>query len=135
MDANAIREEMKTICKSQKWREIAKFVDEGFRGVFVILRILDERDEKITAGDLARETNVSTARVASALNALEKKNYVKREVDDSDARKVVVRLTKDGKKAVEERKARIEEIVSPLFGKLTDEETINFFDALKKLLS
>lgn len=126
---------MDSLRKSKKWRDLVGLIDDGYKGVFVILRILDESDGEVLAGDVAREMNVSTARVARALNYLEEKSYVARGGSASDARKVVISLTDEGKDALEKRKRSISEIVSPLFANLTDEETAELFRLLNKVLN
>lgn len=126
---------IKNICDEKKTKKVLNLIQEGGRGTFVILRILDEAKEKITAGELAEKTDVSTARVARALNGLEKKNYVKRIREKQDKRKVVIVLTDDGKKALEERKLKIKTTLEPLFNNLTEKETEEFLYLLKKILN
>ena len=98
------------------------------------LRILKESEKAVVPGELARRMNVSTARIARALNTLEKKNYIRRESEKNDARKVIVLLTHDGEKALEERKAIVGAMIESLLKNLTEEETRTGFRLLKKIL-
>lgn len=134
MKFSELQNEMQELCQRKQWRTLIELLDEGYRGIFVILRILQESKTDVFAGDLSKRMNVSTARVASALNVLESKKYVKRESEKSDARKIVVRLTPQGANALEERKRLIEEKTAPLFNNLTDDEFVTMFALLKKFL-
>lgn len=134
MDSSVIQDEMKSLCRSKNWRNFIGMIDDGYKGMFVILRILQESETSVVAGDLAKRMNVSTARIARALNTLESKNYIRREGDKADARKVVIRLTESGEQALEERKRVVAETLEPMLSNLTDEEISTLFSLLKKLL-
>lgn len=70
--------------------------------------------------------NVSTALIARALNTLENKKYKKRESDKTDARKVVIRLTELGGRALEKRKKVVADMLEPMLNNLSDEEKTLF---------
>ncbi len=134
MNFREIQKEMKTLCKTDNWQRLMHLLDEGYKGMFVIMRILSESDGNVSAGDLAREMNVSTARIARALNTLEGKGFIKRESETGDARKVIIKLTAQGESALEERKKKVEKMIEPMLEKLTGEEVVKLFSLLKKLL-
>lgn len=134
MDYRAIENEMKVLCQSKKWKDLTALIDDGYKGIFVILRILQASETSVVAGELSRLMNVSTARIARALNTLESKNYIRRERDETDARKVVIRLTETGEQALEERKTEVKAIFDPMFANLTEQETSTLFYILKKML-
>jgi DNA-binding MarR family transcriptional regulator len=52
--------------------------------------------DMVTAGQIAREVNLSQATVTTILDRLEKKAYVTRERSQEDKRKVLIRLTEAG---------------------------------------
>lgn len=134
MKFTAIQEEMKNLCQSKNWRSLVTLIDEGYKGLFVILGILSDEAAPLSAGALAVKTGVSTARIASALNTLESKGFVRREKVEGDGRKVQISLTEDGKTALENRKRKVEEMIEPMLGNLSDEEASYLFFILKKLL-
>lgn len=129
-----IQEEMKTLCQSKNWRNLVDLIDEGYKGLFVILRILSDEAAPLSSGALAVKTGVSTARIASALNTLESKGFVRREKVEGDGRKVQISLTKDGEIALENRKRKVEEMIEPMLSNLSDEEASCLFFILRKLL-
>lgn len=134
MELNDAKNYMKRLCQTKRWRELVNMIEEGYKGTFVILRIVDESDTPVVAGDLAKYMNVSTARIANALKTLEAKGYIVRTPHESDARKVEVRLTEEGKIALEKREARVMETVAAMTANLTEEENSTFFELLKKML-
>lgn len=60
-----------------------------------------------TAGDLAREMKVSTARIAALLNKMEKKGLIISTPSSEDARKVNVEITSLGSESAEKMKAHM----------------------------
>lgn len=134
MDFEGIKDNMEALCKTKNWRNLVDLIEEGYKGMFVILKIVRE-NVKVVAGDLAKKMNVSTARVAYALNTLEKKNYILRTSEASDGRKVVISLTEQGELALKEREELISKMVAPMLHNLSDDETVTLFTLLKKLLS
>ncbi|MBO0409623.1 MarR family transcriptional regulator [Enterococcus hulanensis] len=54
---------------------------------FITIQILEETGA-ITAGELAKRTDLSTGSVTALIDRLEKANFVKRELDTKDRRKV-----------------------------------------------
>lgn len=73
---------------------------EFVRGESATLGYLSQTDAETTPGDLAREFGVSTARIASLLNGLERKGYVIREHSGEDRRKVIVIITDAGREVL-----------------------------------
>lgn len=134
MEFNSIRQKMKGLTGTKNWRNLVGLIDDGYKGVFVILAILEETDG-LASGEIAKKMNVSTARVARALNTLEKKGFIKRERSARDGRKVLIFLTENGRVAVLERINKIDKMVNPMLDNLTDDETATLFSLLYKLLN
>lgn len=130
-----IRSEMKKICHGKEWRKVIEFLENGYKGIFVILRILHESKTEVVSAALAKQLDVSTARIATALNTLERKGYIERTPSQNDGRKVVITLTPRGSEALEEREKEANALVNPLFARLTEDEKNTFFTLLKKLLA
>ncbi len=134
MDKSEIKQRLTYLCRLGRWKKLARLLEDGYRGMFVILRIVRDSPSEIVAGDLAKLMGVSTARIARALNTLEEKDYIERIPEKSDARKVVIRLTEEGAVALSAREKEIDAEVLPMTENLSDEELRTFFDLLLKLL-
>lgn len=130
----SIRTEMKKVCRGKDWRKAIDLLESGYKGIYVILRILSDSDAEIVSADLAKLLNVSTARIATALNTLERKGYLERTPSSRDGRKVVIMITPLGTEALAAREEEVNGFVGLLFAKLTEEEQETFFALLKKLL-
>ncbi len=134
MNSLNLKEKMQQLCKLKDWRNLVDMIDDGYKGMYVILRIIRDSDCPVGTCDVAKQMNVSTARVATALNTLQNKGFVVRSCSEKDARKVDLRLTAEGEQALSQRENTIFQTVAPMFEKLTDKEKTDFFEILHKLL-
>ncbi|MDR0886892.1 MAG: winged helix DNA-binding protein [Clostridiales Family XIII bacterium] len=66
------------------------------KGEIFILNCLRQRGETALPSELSEKLGSSTARVATALGALEKKGLITREMDKTDRRKIIVTITDAG---------------------------------------
>ena len=71
------------------------------KGEAFVLHTLSQRDGAALPGQLRSATCTSSARVAATLGSLEQKGYVTREIDPADRRRILVRLTDEGRRAWE----------------------------------
>lgn len=72
-------------------------IDKSSAGERAILQILYNAKTTVTAGNISRKMQVSTARVAVLLRKMSEKGIVEKSGDPNDARVVVVNLTEKGK--------------------------------------
>ena len=82
-------------------------IDETQVGIGAVLRILCESEGPVTAGKIAEDMEVSTARVAVLLKKMVAKNLIVKQTDPADARVTVVRLSEYGKQTVEAMRREI----------------------------
>lgn len=91
---------------------LVESLNEFSRGEVGVLGYLAFDKDEATAGELSEMLNVSTARIASILNSLENKKYIKRKNDCFDKRKTLVVITDMGVElAVNTKKEIINKIV------------------------
>lgn len=82
-------------------------IDESQKGVGFVLVFLQEAKQEVIAGDLARELNVSTARIAALLRKMEKSGLIVRHRSPMDARQTVVEITQEGRTYVDKLREQI----------------------------
>ena len=76
-------------------------ISETTKGIAAVLGYLYETSETVTAGQISKVMNVSTARVAVLLKKMENKGLIIKETGTNDARTTVVRLSELGIKNAE----------------------------------
>lgn len=87
-------------------------LNEFSRGEVGVLSYLAFDKNEVSSGELSEKLNVTTARIASILNSLEEKRYIKRKNDTLDKRKTLVVITEKGKElAVNTKKEIINKII------------------------
>lgn len=101
-------------------------VDDSQRGAGFVLFYLKGADHEVVAGELARELNVSTARIAALLKTMEKNGLIVRNNSSVDARQTVVSITQEGTKFAEEMKEKLLQTIELLLEKVGRDELEEF---------
>lgn len=117
---------------NHKLKKVSETLRDGFSGMYVVLRILDEAESELSAGDISEIFGVTTARTAVILKTLEQKGYVSKRSGD-DARITMVKITAEGRAALNTRKEKVFVEVDGFLDKLTDEEATTLYNILKKI--
>lgn len=107
--------------------------DNSFRGMNFVLLYLKESDRETPAGELAKELDVSTARIAALLNTMEKSGYIERERSGQDARQTFVRLTPAGLAAAEEIQEHILQDAMLLIEKVGSKDLYEFLRIYERI--
>lgn len=108
-------------------------IDESQKGVGFVLAYLQKADHEVIAGDLARELNVSTARIAALLRKMEKNGLIIRRHSSEDARQIVVDITQEGIVYVETIREQILMKVELLLEKVGKEDLNEFIRISHKI--
>ena len=101
-------------------------IDESQKGIGFVLVYLQEADHEVIAGELARELNVSTARIAALLRKMEKGGLIVRYHSSEDARQTVVEITQAGTEYVDKMKEQILTKIELLLEKVGKEDMEEF---------
>lgn len=72
---------------------------ESQRGENLVLGYLNHQEKPITPSEIAEYANLTSARIATILKTLEKKQLITRSCDETDQRRTLVILTAAGKTA------------------------------------
>lgn len=119
---------------NHKFKKVTEIIQDGFSGMYFVLRILSDAPNGLSAGEISKTFKVSTARTAVILATLKKKGYIVKSKCSLDARKTIVQITEKGRKAVEERKNKLFGSIDNFLKKLTEDEKQNLYSTLDKLL-
>lgn len=90
---------------------------------------------QITAGDLAKNLEVSTARIAVLLRKMEERGYVHKSFCESDGRKTIITITEDGKLKVKKQKEKMLDLMEKIIIDVGEEDLDYLFQILEKLNS
>jgi DNA-binding MarR family transcriptional regulator len=102
------------------------------KGGMFMLNILLESDGDKSAGEIAAEMGISSARVAAVLGQLEAKDFISRRIDAEDRRKVYVRLTDAGRSHIEGFRAEMKGMLLRAFKRMGKRDTEEFQRLMKK---
>ena len=95
---------------------------DSMKGESFVLHYLDHQGGSAQPSELSNSMDISTARIAAALNSLERKGMITRRIDTSDRRRILVELTEAGKIQSEAQRQEILEHAAKMLGMLGEED-------------
>ena len=104
------------------------------KGLFLILRYIDDSDGKVIAEDIREYLHVSSARISIALSTLSLKKYITRKRSSLDKRKTIIKITEEGKKALYKENERVISNIEKLISSLSDDEQKEFLYLITKII-
>ena len=110
-------------------------ISETTKGIAAVLGYLYETGETVTAGQISKVMNVSTARVAVLLKKMENKGLIIKETGTNDARTTVVRLSELGIKNAERLHNEIYSQISRMIDSIGMERLMEFIAVSKEIRS
>lgn len=132
MERKELIEDLIKSLSSIKPQKAPESLDNGLKGAVVLLKMLSG-DEVKSSGELASKLNVSTARIAVALNNLESKGYIERTKDSLDARKTLVKITENGKEELFRREEIIKQHLLNSLSNLTNDDLQMLINIINKI--
>ena len=130
----ATKEEVNAIVKRfyESRPPMAKIDKENW-GIGMVLRHLATASAPVSAADISRFMNVSTARVAVLLRTLQEKELIVKQDDAADARKILVSLSEKGKSHIENMKKERMEMMTEVIDKIGVERMNLFLDIIEEI--
>lgn len=95
--------------------------------------LLQEEETEVTAGMVANELSISTARVAKLINNLSKNGYIDKWNSKKDARVTIVKITEKGKKYIIKEKEDFLKTLELVIDKIGVEDLMEFIRISKKI--
>jgi len=115
-----------------------KHLNEAMHGEAFVLRYITVKNSDVLPSEISGEMGVSSARVAAALNSLEGKGLITRQIDLNDRRKILVRITPEGRALAEEQEGAVVEGTAKmlaLLGEQDAKEHIRIMGRLAEIMS
>ena len=91
--------------------------------------------DRISATDIVARSSMNKVNVSRAINGLREAGYLRREIDDSDRRRAVLRLTDDGLDVLRTLIPLVREREAQLLSGLTDAERAALVRLMEKVRS
>ena len=118
--------------KRQK-QHIQEIIGDLSKGEVGILAYLLNEKNNISSNELENHLQVSSARIASTLNSLEKKGLIKRSKSEEDKRKIVISITTNGIRKIEEHQEKVKRYVEHLVETLGEKDSLEFIRIVKRI--
>ena len=97
-------------------------IDATRRGFGFVLGYLEQANKEVYAGDLSKELNVSTARIAALLKKMEQNGFIVRSASEEDARRTLVSITPAGIDLIDKMRAQALRKIELLLTKVSRED-------------
>lgn len=110
-----------------------KNISEAMHGEAFVLDYIADHGEEVIPSKIGQKMDVSSARVAQALNSIEGKDLITRHIDTNDRRKIIVRLTPKGKAQAERHRREMISMTAQMLELLGEEDAIEFVRITSKL--
>jgi|HigsolmetaAR203D_1030402.scaffolds.fasta_scaffold00354_1 DNA-binding MarR family transcriptional regulator len=133
MDYSRLAEEVFDSIRRHKCRPFPDEPRELTHGEMGILMYLTHHRDGVPAGELSRWLRITTGRVATALNSLERKRFIERRRDDGDRRRVLVHVTEAGRAFALKRHEEAKRGMECLLRKLGERDAKEFVRILKRI--
>ncbi len=110
-----------------------KQIHDSVHGENFVLFFISQKGGKVIPSDISNEMGISSARVAAALNGLEKKGLIVRKIDAEDRRRILIDLTDLGKEQVKNHYRMIMNMVKNMLQYLGENDAREFIRIMKRL--
>lgn len=110
-----------------------KEIHDSVHGENFVLLFISQRGGKVIPSDISNEMGISTARVAAALNSLEKKGLIIRRIDAEDRRRILIDLTDSGMEQVKNHYSMVLSMVKNMLQFLGEKDAKEFIRIMKRL--
>ena len=103
------------------------------RGESMILKVLSMRGTPMKPSEMADALGMTKGRISSILNSLEGKGLVSRDIDLSNRRSIIVRLTDAGRHTIEEECGEVRNFMSGIFEEMGERNSREFCRLLSEV--
>jgi MarR family transcriptional regulator, organic hydroperoxide resistance regulator len=114
-------------------RKAQKLLNDSMHGEQFVLLYVSKSEGNVIPSDISNEMGISSARIAAALNSLEGKGFVTRQIDVDDRRRILVNLTEAGHEQVKQQTQMIMNMTSNMLRYLGEHDATEFVRIMKLL--
>ena len=99
-----------------------KEITEAMHGESFVMRYLAHQNDCVLPSEISKVMGISSARIAAALNSLEKKGMITRQIDPEDRRRILITLTSEGRALGIEQQQEILEKFAKMLSQLGEHD-------------
>ena len=107
-------------------KDIFEDMNRANKGELFVLHFLEARDTEVLPSELSAALNSSTARISALLGSLEKKGQIRRDVDRSNRRNILVTVTGAGRERVKTELRQMEAHLARAFTEMGETDALAF---------
>lgn len=133
MDYKDLALEFIEVMNQTRRRNVPKQIDDSMRGEHFVLNYISEHEGNVTPSDISNEMGITSARIAAALNSLEKKGLILRRIDAEDRRRILIDMTDVGREQVKKHYQMILDTTTSMLRHLGEEDAKNYIRIMKKM--
>jgi len=107
-------------------------VGRSGRGERFILRYLYDKDAAVLPSEISYAMHSSNARISAALGSLERKGQIRREIDTTNRRNILVTITEAGRGRIRTDMAKMRGQIIGVFTEMGEQDAVEFVRLIKR---
>lgn len=133
MDYSELASELMQKMYKMRQARSQKQVDESMQGEQFMLHFISFHQRSVLPSEISNTMGISSARIAAALNSLERKGLITRQIDISDRRQILVDLTPEGKALANEQHQKTMETLTNTLRQLGEHDAREYVRIIGRL--
>lgn len=133
MDYEKLALEFMEIMHQMRKQKTQKQISDSVHGEHFVLFYISQHEGNVVPSEISNEMEISSARVAAALNSLEGKGLITRQIDVEDRRRILVNLTDAGREQVKQHNQTVMNITTNMLKYLGEHDAGEFLRIMKRL--
>ena len=102
------------------------------KGELFILKHMHDKNAAVTPSEISDVMHTSTARISAALGSLERKGQIKREIDTTNRRNILVTITEDGRRRIRSDMEKMRGQMIAVFTEMGEQDAAEFVRLTKR---
>ena len=129
--ANEAESKLSRLMVSNRNSSFAK-LEKSNRGEEVVIKFLEHLQQPASPKMLAEALHLSSARIATILGGLEKKELITRTISSKDRRRITVTLTEKGQQFASQKAKEATARIVQIFEQMGEEDTNRFVELIEE---
>lgn len=133
MDYESLAHEYMEVMHHMHGRNAQKRFNDSLHGEHFVLSYISKHEGNVIPSDISNAMGATSARIAAALNSLEKKGLILRRIDAEDRRRILIDLTDAGRERVHKQNQMMMSFVTNMLQYLGEDDAKEYIRIMKKL--